>query len=49
MEEEKEVEPPLLPWHHRTGVGEEAPEMEVEDRVEREEEERRRGEATAEA
>ena len=39
MEEAKEVEAPLPPRHHRTGVGEEAPE--VEDRAEREEEERR--------
>ena len=37
MEEAKEVEAPLPPRHHRTGVGEEAPE--VEDRAEREEEE----------
>ena len=48
MEEEKEVEAPLPPWHHRTGVGEAAPE--VENRAEREEEEeRQRREAMAEA
>ena len=34
MEEEKEMEDPLPPWHHRTGVGEAAPE--VEGREERE-------------
>ena len=39
MEEEKEVEPPLLPWHHRRSVGEAT--SKVEDRAEREEEERR--------
>ena len=47
MEEEKEVEPPLLPWHHRRSVGEAT--SKVEDRAEREEEERRRREAMAEA
>ena len=47
MEEEKEVGAPLPPWHHRTGVGEAAPE--VENRAEREEEEKRRREATAKA
>ena len=47
MEEEKEVEDPLPPWHHRTSVGETAPEM--EDRTEREEEERRQREAMSEA
>ena len=46
MEEEKEVGAPLPPWHHRTGVGEAAPE--VEGREEREEEERRRQEGIAE-
>ena len=47
MEEKKEVEAPLLPWHHMTGVEEAAPE--VEDRAEREAEERRRREAMAKA
>ena len=47
MEEEKEMEDPLPPWHHRTGVGEASPE--VEGREEREEEERRRQEGIAEA
>ena len=47
MEEEKEVEAPLPPWHHMTGMGEAAPE--VEDREEREEEERRRREGVEEA
>ena len=48
MEEETEMEAPLPSWHHKTGVGEPAPE--VEDRVEREEEEERRWkEAMAEA
>ena len=47
MEEEKEAEDLLPPWHHRTGVGEAAPM--VEGREEREEEERKRREATAEA
>ena len=47
MEEEKEVEDPLPPWHHRTSVGEAA--LEVEDRMEREKEERWRREAMAEA
>ena len=40
MEEEKEVEDPLPPWHHRTGKGEAAPEL--EGREERGGEERRR-------
>ena len=39
MEEEKEVETPLLPWHHRTGAMEATPE--VEDRTEKEVNERR--------
>ena len=48
MKEETEVEGPLPPWHHRTGVGEAEPE--VENKAEREEEEeRRRREAMAEA
>ena len=46
MEEEKEAEAPLPPWHHRTSVGEAA--LEVEDRMEREKEERWRREAMAE-
>ena len=47
MEEEKKVEAPLPPWHHRTGVGEAAPE--VEDREDREDEERRLREGVEEA
>ena len=46
-EEENEMEAPLPPWHHRTGVGEGAPE--AGDNTAREEEERRRAEANTEA
>ena len=47
MEEEKEVEAPLPPWHYRLGVRKVPPE--AEDRAEREEEERRQREAMTEA